>query len=95
MPEPAAPPEPEPEPEQEPEPEPEAETQAIPSTIAELLALAKLTQYAGAVAAAEYVDLVDLLEADDAEIEELIVAAEMGKPAARRLRKAIAAVGSC
>ena len=44
--------------------------------------------------------LKQLDEADDADdvkstVIELIVAAEMGKPAARRLRKAIAAVGSC
>ena len=53
---------------------------------------AQLTQYSAAIEAAEYVQLGDLREADETEIDELIVAVGMGKPAARRFRKALAGV---
>jgi len=90
---------PEPEPELEPEPEPEP-ADAIPEgqppdvklqSVSALLHAARCSDYLEAIRAADYEELSDLLEADGDEIEELIANVQMGKPAARRFRKGIAA----
>ena len=65
----------------------------VSSAIQDLLAQAKLTQYSAAIAAAEYVELSDLLEAETAELQALVAKVEMSAPAAKRFRKAIQALG--
>jgi hypothetical protein len=65
----------------------------VSSAIQDLLAQAKLTQYASAIAAAEYVELSDLLEAEVTELQALVAKVEMSAPAAKRFHKAIHALG--
>ena len=77
----------------EPELAPIIKRPELESGIAKLLAEAELTQFAAAIAAADYLELGDLLDADADEIGELVKMVEMSKPAARRFRKAIASLG--
>ena len=68
---------------------PEPEPAAAVMTIAQFLDTAKLTKYADAIEAAEYVELDDLLDADEADLKKLAEAVQMATPAAKRLLKMV------
>ena len=60
-------------------------------SIADFLKRNSLEKYTSAIEEAEYAEVEDLLEADESELEKLIVGLKMAAPAKRRFLKAVAA----
>ena len=72
-------------------PAPGADAADAGEPIGALLASLKLEQYEAFFRAQEYDFVTDLLEADDADVQELVRGSQMKKPAAKRFLKAVAA----
>ncbi len=69
---------------------------SLSESLEAFLADAQLSQYADAITHLEYVELDDLMDADDDALQELVVAVGMSEPAAKRfLRKLLDHKGGC